>query len=144
LAEHWLDAATEFFPGTSQIWPWSRPGRGEGSMPVWQRLGQPVAESVVKAMGSALPAEAQAMAGPMLGMLTQLGSAMFTQQIGQAIGELSGEVVSATDVGFPVGTAGTPSIVLANAAACGDGLGIEESDVLLYLVLREAAHQRLY
>lgn len=144
LAEHWLDAATEFPAGSSQIIPWSRAEWVEASMPAWQRLVEPVAESVVKAMGSALPAEAQAMAGPMLGMLTQMGSAMFTQQIGQAIGELSGEVVSATDVGFPVGAAGAPAMVLSNAAAFGEGLGIDESDVLLYLVLRECAHQRLY
>jgi putative hydrolase len=111
---------------------------------VWQRLVEPVAESVVKAMGSALPAEAQAMAGPMMGMLTQLGSAMFSQQLGQAIGELSNEVVSATDVGFPVGAEGSPAMVLSNAASFGEGLGIDESDVLLYLVLRECAHQRLY
>jgi putative hydrolase len=144
LAEHWLDAATEFPAGTSQITPWSRAEWVEASMPVWQRLVEPIADSVVKTMGAALPAEAQAMAGPMLGMLTQLGSAMFTQQIGQAIGELSGEVVSATDVGFPVGGVGTPSMILANAATFGEGLGLDGSDVLLYLVLRECAHQRLY
>jgi putative hydrolase len=144
LAEHWLDAATEFPVGTSQIAAWSRAEWVEASLPTWQRLVEPVAESVVKSMGSALPSEAQAMAGPMLGMLTQLGSAMFTQQIGQALGELSGEVVSATEVGFPVGTPGAPAMVLSNAAAFGEGLGIDESDVLLYLVLRECAHQRLY
>ncbi len=144
LAEHWLDAATEFPAGTSQIAAWSRAEWVETSIAVWERLVEPVADSVVKAMGSALPAEAQAMAGPMLGMLSQIGSAMFTQQIGQAIGELSGEVVSATDVGFPVGNAGAPAMVLTNAAAFGEGLGIDEPDVLLYLVLRECAHQRLY
>ncbi|MEJ7630653.1 MAG: zinc-dependent metalloprotease [Nocardioidaceae bacterium] len=144
LAEHWLDAATDFPAGTSQITAWSRAEWVETSVPVWQRLVEPVAESVVKAMGAALPAEAQAMAGPMLGMLTQIGSAMFTQQIGQAIGELSGEVVSATDVGFPVADAGPPAVVLTNATAFAEGLGIDTSDVLLYLVLRECAHQRLY
>jgi putative hydrolase len=144
LAEHWLDAATDFPAGTTQITAWSRAEWVETSMPVWQRLVEPVAESVVKAMGSALPAEAQAMAGPMIGMLTQLGSAMFSQQLGQAIGELSNEVVSATDVGFPVGAEGSPAMVLSNAASFGEGLGIDESDVLLYLVLRECAHQRLY
>lgn len=144
LAEHWLDAATEFPAGSSQISAWSRAEWVETSMPVWQRLVEPVAESVVKAMGAALPAEAQAMAGPMLGMLTQIGGAMFSQQLGQAIGELSGEVVSATDVGFPVGDAGAPAVVLTNAAGFGAGLGIDDSDVLLYLVLRECATQRLY
>ncbi len=144
LAEHWLDEATDFSAGSATITAWSRAEWVEHSMPVWQRLVEPVAESVVKAMGAALPAEARAMAGPMLGMLTQIGSAMFSQQLGQAIGELSGEVVSATDVGFPVGSAGAPGMVVTNVAAFGEGLGIDDSDVLLYLVLRECAHQRLY
>jgi putative hydrolase len=84
------------------------------------------------------------MAGPMMGLLNQLGSAMFTSQIGQAIGTLSGEVVSATDVGFPVGDVGKPAVVFANAAAFGDGLDISPDDVLLFIVLRECAHQRLF
>jgi putative hydrolase len=144
VAEHWLDAATDFPAGATSITAWSRAEWVEASMPVWQRLVEPVAASVVKAMGSALPADAQSMAGPMIAILTQIGGAMFTQQLGQAIGELSGEVVSATDVGFPVGEPGSPAVVLANARAFGEGLALPESDVLLYLVLRECAAQRLY
>lgn len=144
LAEHWLDEATDFPSGAATVTAWSRAEWVEHSMLVWQRLVEPVAASVVKAMGAALPAEAQAMAGPMLGMLTQLGGAMFSQQLGQAIGELSSEVVSATDVGFPVGPAGAPAMVPSNIASFSEGLGIDDSDVLLYLVLRECAHQRLY
>jgi putative hydrolase len=144
VAEHWLDSATDFPAGAASITAWSRAEWVETSMPVWQRLVEPVAASVVKAMGSALPTEAQSMAGPMIGILTQIGGAMFTQQLGQAIGELSGEVVSATDVGFPVGEPGSPALVLSNATEFGEGLGLPESDVLLYLVLRECATQRLY
>ncbi|MDQ3096352.1 MAG: zinc-dependent metalloprotease, partial [Actinomycetota bacterium] len=91
-----------------------------------------------------LPAEAKAMAGPMLGMLNQLGSGMFSQQIGQAVGGLAKEVVSGADIGIPVGAEHTPAIVMANADAFGAGLGVDDSDVLLYLVLRECAHQRLF
>jgi putative hydrolase len=144
LAEHWLDGVTDFPASTASAEAWSRATWVESSMPVWQRLVEPVAESVVAAMGQALPSEAQAMAGPMLGILNQIGGAMFSQQIGQAIGGLSQEVVSATDIGFPVSDAGKPAIVLSNVAAFGAGLGVDESDVLLYLVLRECAHQRLY
>jgi putative hydrolase len=144
LAEHWLDQVTEFPAPSPTVAAWSRAEWVEASMPTWKRLVEPVAENVVKAMGSALPAEAQAMAGPMMGLLNQLGSAMFTSQLGQAIGELSGEVVSATDVGFPVGEVGRPAIVFANAAEFGSGLEVGADDVLLYLVLRECAHQRLF
>ena len=144
LAEHWLDQVTEFPAPSPTVAAWSRAEWVEASMPTWQRLVEPVAESVVKAMGAAIPAEAQAMAGPMMGLLNQLGSAMFTSQLGQAIGGLSAEVVSATDVGFPVGDVGRPAVVFANVAEFGQGLDISVDDVLLYLVLRECAHQRLF
>ncbi|MGI8577485.1 MAG: zinc-dependent metalloprotease [Nocardioidaceae bacterium] len=144
LAEHWLDGATDFPATTSAIAAWSRAEWVEASMPVWRRLVEPVAESVVGVMGKALPEQAQAMAGPMLGMLTQIGGAMFSQQIGQAVGGLSQEVVSATDVGIPMGEVGHPAIVLTNAFEFATGLAVDESDVLLHLVLRECAYQRLY
>ncbi len=144
LAEHWLDGATELPSAVSSVEAWSRAQWVEVSMPVWQQLVEPVAESVVAAMGNALPNEARAMAGPMLGMLNQIGSAMFSQQIGQAIGGLSQEVVSATDIGFPVGPEGRPAVVVSNATTFSQGLEIDDDDVLLYLVLRECAHQRLY
>lgn len=144
LAEHWLDGVTEIPSTATSVAAWSRAEWVEASMPAWQRLVEPIAESVVTAMGQALPAEAQAMAGPMLGMFSQVGSAIFSAQLGQAVGALSGEVVSATDTGFPVGAEGAPAIILGNAAEFGKGLDVDQSDVLLYLVLRECAHQRLY
>ncbi len=144
LAEHWLDQVTDFPAASSTVTAWSRAEWVEASMPAWQQLVEPVAESVVAAMGQALPAEAKAMAGPMLGMLNQIGSAMFSQQIGQAVGGLSQEVVSSTDIGFPVGADGRPAIVMANAEEFGTGLEVDASDVMLYLVLRECSHQRLY
>ncbi len=42
------------------------------------------------------------MAGPMIGMLNQIGGAMFSPQVGQALGGLAGEVISASDLGFPL------------------------------------------
>jgi putative hydrolase len=144
LAEHWLDGVTDFPAASTTVAAWSRAEWVEAGIPAWRQLVEPVADSVVAAMGEAIPAEAKAMAGPMLGMLNQIGSAMFSQQIGQAIGGLSEEVVSSTDIGFPIGSDGKPAIVVSNAREFGTGLGLDESDVLLYLVLRECAHQRLY
>ncbi len=144
LAEHWLDQATEMPASSATIVAWSRAAWVEAAMPVWSRLVEPVAESVVKAMADALPAEAKAMAGPMIGMLNQLGSGLFSQQIGQAVGGLAKEVVSATDIGIPVGDDQTPAIVVTNANRFAEGLGVEASDAELYLVLRECAHQRLF
>jgi putative hydrolase len=144
VADHWLDQATELPATTAPITAWSRAEWTEASMPTWERLVDPVAANVVAAMQQAMPGEAQAMAGPMLGMLNQVGSAVFTQQFGQAVGELSREVLSATDIGIPFGSDGQPAIVIDNVAAFGEGLGVSDDDVLLYVVLRELAHQRLF
>jgi putative hydrolase len=95
-------------------------------------------------MQQALPGEAQAMAGPMLGLLNQVGSALFTQQFGQAVGDLSREVLSATDIGVPFGRDGQAAVVIDNVAGFGEGLGISSDDVMVYVVLRELAHQRLF
>jgi putative hydrolase len=144
LADHWLDPVTEFPSGVRATAAWSRAEWVEQTIEVWQRLVEPVAEHVVTAMGNALPEEARAMAGPLLGLLGQAGGAMFGSQVGQALGGLAGEVLSASDIGLPLGPDGTAALVPANIAQFADGLDVGGEDVLLYLALREAAHQRLF
>jgi putative hydrolase len=144
LADHWLDSATEFPSGIRGTAAWSRAEWVEQTIEVWQRLVEPVAEHVVSAMGGALPAEAQAMAGPLMGILGQAGGAMFGSQVGQALGGLAGEVLSASDIGLPLGPEGTAALLPANVRSFAEGLDVSNDDVLLYLALREAAHQRLF
>jgi putative hydrolase len=144
LADLWLDEACEFSSGVTSTAAWSRAEWVESTREVWQRLVEPVAEHVVGAMSNALPAEAKSMAGPFLGMLTQMGGAMFGSQIGTALGGLAGDVLTASDIGLPLGPAGRAALVPANVAAFAEGLDVSAEDVLLYLALREAAHQRLF
>jgi len=144
LADHWLDSATEFPGGVRTTAAWSRAEWVEQTIEVWQRLVEPVAEHVVSAMGNALPAETQAMAGPLIGLLGQAGGAMFGGQVGQALGGLAGEVLSASDIGLPLGPEGTAALLPTNVEAFAEGLDVSADDVLLYLALREAAHQRLF
>ena len=144
LADHWLDSATEFASGVSGPAAWSRADWVEQTIDVWKVLVEPVAEHVVAAMGNALPAEAQQLAGPLMGLLGQAGGAMFGSQVGQALGGLAGEVLSGSDVGLPLGPPGRAALLPANVGTFADGLDVGQDDVLLYLALREAAHQRLF
>ncbi|WP_020391182.1 zinc-dependent metalloprotease [Kribbella catacumbae] len=144
LAEHWLDLATTLPEASATSAAWSRAEWVENTLPVWQTVVDPVAEHVAGAMGGALPAEAQQLAGPMAGMLRQLGGSIFGAQVGQALGELAGEVVSASDIGLPLGPAGQAVLVPDNVAKFAEGLGLTDEDVRLYLALRECAHQRLF
>ncbi|MGN6130147.1 MAG: zinc-dependent metalloprotease, partial [Nocardioidaceae bacterium] len=144
LADHWLDSATDFPSGVSSPAAWSRADWVEQTLEVWRGLVEPVAEHVVSAMGKALPQEAQAMAGPLMGILNQAGGAMFGTQVGQALGGLAGEVLTASDIGLPLGPAGKAAMLPVNVRAFAEGLEVSDDDVLLYLALREAAHQRLF
>jgi putative hydrolase len=144
LADHWLDDATVLPSGVTTTAAWSRAEWIEQTTGVWKVLVEPVAEHVVGAMGEALPEEARAMAGPLIGMLGKAGGAMFGSQVGQALGQLAGEVLTASDVGLPLGPAGQAALVTHNIAEFAAGLDVEAHDVLLYLALREAAHQRLF
>jgi putative hydrolase len=86
----------------------------------------------------------KSLAGPLLGVLKQMGGAMFGAQLGQALGSLAGEVVGSADIGLPLGPAGKAVLLPAGVAAFGEGLGLAEDQVRLYLALRECAHQRLF
>ncbi|MGH3371037.1 MAG: zinc-dependent metalloprotease, partial [Nocardioidaceae bacterium] len=144
LADHWLDQVTDLPSGVSTTAAWSRAEWVEETVETWQRLVEPVAEHVVSAMGDALPEEARSMAAPLIGMLGKAGGAMFGAQVGQALGGLAGEVLTACDIGLPLGPVGKAAVLPANVAVFSEGLDVPDEDVLLYLALREAAHQRLF
>jgi putative hydrolase len=163
LADLWLDETTSFASGIRVVQAWSRSEWVEATVPVWSKLVDPVAQKAVEAMGgmftdvsgdeaaAGLPPELssalQAFGGGMAGlapMLQRIGGMMVGQQAGAAIAALAREVVSSTDVGLPVGPAGTAALLPAGVAAFGEGLSTGLDEVRLFLALREAAHHRLF
>jgi len=144
LADHWLDETTDFPSGVTSTAAWSRAEWVVGTTDVWKVLVEPIAASSVNALGNALPTEAADMGGPILAMLGKAVGAMLATQVGSGLGAMAGEVVSASDIGLPLGAAGTAALVPANVARFAQGLDVPETDVRLYLALREAAHQRLF
>jgi putative hydrolase len=84
------------------------------------------------------------MLAPMLSMVNQLGATAFAYQLGQALAALAKEVVSSTDVGIPLATAGTRALIPRNIAEFAEGLGVDPRDITLFFALRESAHQRLF
>ncbi|GAA4808019.1 zinc-dependent metalloprotease [Nocardioides caeni] len=144
LADHWLDAATEFPSGVGTTAAWSRAEWLVETQPVWAVLVEPVAARSVTSLASGLPEEMRAAAGPLVGIIGQAIGGMLAMQIGQGLGALAGEVLTASDVGLPLGAPGKAALVMSNVRAFADGLDVTEDDVVLYLALREAAHQRLF
>jgi putative hydrolase len=144
LADHWLDDSTGFPSGVTSTAAWSRAEWIVNTMDVWKVLVEPVALQSVGALGSALPDDAKAQAGPILGILGRAIGALLANQVGSGLGTLAGEVLSVSDIGVPLAPAGRAALVPANVAAFAEGLDVPADDVLLYLALREAAHQRLF
>ena len=144
LADHWLDSATDLPSGVTSTAAWSRAEWIVSTTDAWKGLVEPIAASAVDSLGKALPEEARAMAGPLIGMISKATGAMVAGQVGSGLGALAGEVLGATDIGLPLSAPGVAALVPANVAAFAGGLDVDDSDVLLYLALREAAHQRLF
>lgn len=144
LADHWLDDATDLPSGITSTTAWSRAEWVVETAAVWRHLVEPIAARSVDALSDALPEEARAMSGPLLGMLGKVIGGMLASQVGSGLGTLAQEVLSVSDVGVPLAPAGRAALVPANVAAFAEGLDVSDDDVLLYLALREAAHQRLF
>ncbi|REF97133.1 putative hydrolase [Asanoa ferruginea] len=144
LADLWLEQAVALPSGVKTAVAWNRNEWIYRTLDVWQKLCNPVAGRMVNAMGDLVPEEARAQLGPMQSMVTTLGGALFGGQLGQALGSLAAEVLSAGDIGLPLGPAGTGALIPANIREFASGLELPEDEVRLYVALREAAHQRLF
>ncbi|SEF36561.1 putative hydrolase [Amycolatopsis pretoriensis] len=144
LAELWLDAATVFPAGATTTVAWSPRTWVEKTLPTWQRLCDPVAQQISGAWMQALPEEAKQAAGPLLQMMGQMGGMAFGSQLGQALAQLASEMLTASEIGLPLAPAGTSALLPANIEKFADGLELPNSEILVFLAAREAAHQRLF
>jgi putative hydrolase len=161
LADLWLEEATELPSGIQTATAWSRSEWVEATLPVWSKLCDPIAARAVDAMSGLLgddpagltdelPPEMRSMVSGLGGlgglgeMMRRIGGMMVGGQAGAAVGALADEVVSSTDVGIPLGPAGTAALLPAGVAAFGAGLSVDADEVRLFLALREAAHHRLF
>lgn len=144
LAELWLDAASSFPAGATEAKGWSATEWVDASLPTWKRLVDPVAQRMAGAWVEGMPEEVRSAAGPMMAMLGQMGGLAFGSQLGHSLAQLAAEVLTSTDIGFPVGPARVAALLPENIEKFTKDLDRPASEVLLFLAAREAAHQRLY
>lgn len=148
IADAWLAEVTALTGSTTVLQTWSRAEWVEATLPVWQRLAGPVAAAVSTAMADAmaanLPTEMSGLMAGASGMLKQLGGSVFGSQVGHAVGKLAQEVLGAYDIGLPLTEGADVALVTANVTEFSRDLEQSDTDVLLYLALRESAHHRLF
>src|ERR1700742_3867049 len=164
LADLWLGEATTFSSGIKTTAAWSRSEWVEATFPVWSKLCEPIAATVVDGMSNMMQVDPEQLEGApeelkqafgafggglggfggLGAMMKQVGGAMIGGEVGAAVAELAGEVTGSFDIGLPLGPRGTAALLPPGVAAFGEGLGVDAGEVRLYLALREAAHHRLF
>ena len=147
LADLWIDEQTSFARVQAPAAAWSRAEWVEGTIGTWQQLVDPVSSSLATAIADMLNRQGSGLEGmgQMLEpMMRMAASGMLSAQIGQALGQLATDVVSVSDIPFPLTTSPVVALLPTNVRRFADGLEQPIADVRLYLALREAARQRLF
>lgn len=147
LAALWLSETTDIGAAATELQLLSRQQWVDATIPVWQEMSEPVANSISNALTSAMqehaPEEAQEMLAGAERILRNVGGTMFAMQLGNVVGQLAGETVAGGDFGFPL-LEGTAALLPVNLRAVAEGLEIPEDQVRIWMAARELAHARLF
>jgi len=148
LASLWLGEATTISDLSSPAQAITRGQWVEETLPVWQELAEPVADSIAGALTSALdeqtPEEMKQLIAGAGTFMRRVGGSLFAAQLGGVIGRLSQEVLSGGDVGVPLMPDGVAAILPQNFADFARDLDVTDDQLALYLGTRELAHARLF
>ncbi|WP_123698309.1 zinc-dependent metalloprotease [Agrococcus jenensis] len=147
LAALWLSETTDIGAAATELQLLSRQQWVDATIPVWQEMSEPVANSISDALTAAMqehaPEEAQEMLAGAERILRNVGGTMFAMQLGNVVGQLAGETVAGGDFGFPL-LEGTAALLPVNLRAVAEGLEIPEDQVRIWMSARELAHARLF
>ena len=169
LANLWIDSVT-FLSGEAD--DLHSPEKGETqaatrsewinySIDGWQSFTTPLVEGIAEAMQRMIDSstseqlfDSEGMQGnPLAQILPNLNisqmmagfmGTMMRTQLGRSIGKFATTVTSANDAAIPLSKVHGSFLIPENIAAWGEGLGIDEREVEIYLALREAAAARLF
>lgn len=147
LAALWLSETTEIGAAAGSLTLLSRQQWVDATIPVWQEMSEPVANSIANALTSAMqehaPEEAQEMLAGAERILRNVGGTMFAMQLGNVVGQLAGETIAGGDFGFPL-LEDTAALLPVNLRSAAEGLEIPEDQVRIWMAARELAHARLF
>lgn len=145
IAELWLNEATRF-TNPNPVKFFTREMWVLDALPLFEKLGNPLASKMSKALGdnlgSLLPAEMQSVLGPATNFIQNAGAAIFANQLGVAVGQLSVKAIAGGEIGMPI--IDRPGLLLQNVEEFLAELETPKSEVLIYLAIRELALSSLF
>lgn len=165
IADLWINEATAFIPiPVLENCALSRRDWIDSTLTGWQEIAGPLVEGMSDAMSAmlkdnlgdgsiplgdlnipGLSAAGMAIPQPVLAsILATFMSSLISSQLGQTIGNLSASVTGANDVALPLSSEIKVGLIPQNVAIWGANLEIDESEIRIYLALREIAAARLF
>jgi len=150
LANRWLDEAMAFDGDTLQLELWLRTDWVERTTDQWRLMCAPIVVSLGDALISITTENVSGM--PELAPLTELMAPMmratagefYSTRLAKTVADLACSTLSGTDAALPLVPAPTVALLPGNVAAFTAGLAAPLTDVLVYLLARECARQRLF
>lgn len=148
LVQTWLDAQTEFPqiglpPETLRRSEWL-----EETSAGWRAMVEPI----IQGLGEALERSASPADVPELGALTSMlapmmrpwASIIYRDRLRKVLAETACSTLSGTEIGINLMSRPRVAVLPTNVADFTRDLELSESDIVLYLLLREAARVRLF
>jgi len=161
IADIWINDATVFpplpIPDTCVL---SRRDWIDSTLAGWEELAKPLVEGMSQAMsamlnenlgegdeniqipGLAIPVNISK--STIASVMGTFMSSLISTQLGQTIGQLSTTVTGGNDVALPLTDPIRPQLIPQNVTLWGKGLEIDETEIRIYLALRELAAARLF
>jgi putative hydrolase len=161
IASTWLDAEILFPASSLNLQPaWSKRDWLDSSLLSWQQLIEPLAlgmadalANVISGAQAGLPVELaglenqtleqqKAMKEMFARLLRGFMGTLIATQLGQSVGAIANTITGSNDAAIPLSSGA--HLIPQNIADWADGLGLPETEVEIYLALREVSAARLF
>ncbi|WP_297740308.1 zinc-dependent metalloprotease [uncultured Tessaracoccus sp.] len=149
LAQSWLDEFTTFeSPGLPARLS-TRAQWLDDTSAGWRSIVEPIIEGLADALQRSSSEGAAQMEGldlsSMMGpLLRQSASAMYRERLRRVLAKVARDTLTGTEIGFNLAAKNDVVVIPANVSEFTQDLDADESDMMLLLLLREAARQRLF
>jgi putative hydrolase len=161
IASTWLDTEIRFPTTEANLQPaWSKRDWLDSSLLTWQQMIEPLAVGMADALANVmngaqegLPVELaglenqsaeqqKAMKEMLARLLRSFMGTLIANQLGQSIGAIANNITGANDAAIPLSSGA--HLIPQNITQWSQGLGLPETEVDIYLALREVSAARLF
>lgn len=148
LAQTWLTPATTFSETGRPARAITRGAWLDETGDGWRSVIEPIIDGLADALQRGSVAEQgdelQPLAQMMGPMMKQSASLIYRDRLKRELSRVAGDILTGTELGFNLLGSSDVVMVPANVAQFTRDLDASDTDVTLYLLLREAARQRLF